>query len=153
MSKTYISNLNSLSALFDRLIVENIKLNHFQQQGNEEKIRQQNIMVEHLHSELVAFFTTTLQDGEYKHLTENRTFELKKKIGNFIEAVTELCICHTDITYCDGTKLREAKSDTPNMDLVLELEYRNRVNLEKRAAAKNTLDGLYEDILHTVKSG
>ena len=151
MNKTYISNLNSLSALIDRIIVENIKLNHFRLNDNYENEYQQKVIVAALQKELVLFFFDTITNGDYKCLTENRTFELKKKVEEFVTTVDSLCKCHSNITYCDGNKLKEVKLDNPDMNLVLELEYKNRENLEKRASDKNKLDQLYEDILHTTK--
>lgn len=151
MSKTYISNLNSLSTLIDRTIVENIKLNHFRLSGNVDKEDQQKVIVSALQEELVLFFLDTITHGDYKCLTENRTFELKKKAVEFVERISSLCECHSNITYCDGNKLKEVKSENPDMNLVLKLEYKNRENLEFRAVNKNQIDKLYEDILHTTK--
>ena len=151
MNKIHISNLNSLSALFDRLIVENIKMNYFDSKGDKDRARKQSILVEAIRSELNDFFLTTITEGKYSYYSENRTFELKKKVDEFTKSVNSLCECHSNITSCDGQKLQEAKSETPDMELILKLEYKNRENLEKRASDKNKLDQLYEDILHTTK--
>ncbi len=147
MSKTYISNLNSLSALFDRLIVENVKMHHFQRKGEFDKTEAQKALITALQEELVKFFMETLESGNYNYLSENRTFKLKKT-KELVEGVSELCECHSNITHCDQTKLQEVKKESPNAEKVFKLEYQNRVNLERRATIKNQIDKSYEDLLH-----
>jgi hypothetical protein len=149
--KIYISNLNSISALFDRLIIENIKLNHFSLTNNIEKIKEQKDIISLLKNELEVLMLDTIDNKQYHHISENRTFELKKKIEIFIDEVFNLCNSNLKITYCDKTKLKEIKSEKINADLVLELEYENRKNLEKRSAHKNNIDDLYESILYSTK--
>lgn len=151
MNTVHISNLNSLSALFDRLIIENIKKEHFALLGNDVKVKLQQVLVDALTEELSKFLTETVQSGRYSYISENRTFELKKKVVEFIENVLELCKCHVNITFCDQQKLKEIETGHPNVNLVIDLEYRNRVNLERRSQIKNNLDQLYENILHTVE--
>jgi hypothetical protein len=151
MNKTYISNLNSLSALFDRLIVENIKLIHFREKKNFEKESEQLVIIDALKNELVIFFMDTLTIGKYRYLGENRTFGFKSQSEEFIDSITHLGNCHMNITNGDQTKLKEIETKNPDKDKILMLEYQNRINLENRSSIKNKIDKEYENILYTVK--
>jgi len=82
-----IPNFNTLSTLIDRLIIENVKLAHFQNSLEHDspdvdevaslksKIDMQGKMIEVLKKELSTFLRDTYSEGQYTYMKEERTFK------------------------------------------------------------------------------
>ncbi len=87
--KEFIPNLNTFSALIDRLIIENIKLVNFENKlldikeerlkadpkVFEEKCSTQKKIIALLREELVALLENVLTSKKYDFLPERRTFD------------------------------------------------------------------------------
>jgi hypothetical protein len=73
--KRFVSNLNTISAIFDRLAVENVKLVNFQHKQDHQKIEAQMETIKVLKEELVNTFET-LSLGDYVPLKEERTYRV-----------------------------------------------------------------------------
>jgi len=79
-----IPNLNTLSTFIDRLCIENVKKAHFifllensleRDSVLEEKIRQQEKIIDALQLELVNLLDEILSKGKYEYFGEIRTFQ------------------------------------------------------------------------------
>lgn len=85
--KPRIPNLNTLSTLFDRLSIENVKLAHFENALEHDqltdtdrgeyhkKISVQSEIIESLKEEVVNLFEEVLSSKEYAYIKEERTFK------------------------------------------------------------------------------
>jgi len=86
MVKKKIPNFNTLSTLFDRLSIENVKLSHFEnaiEHDNlsdeqvaelETKIKVQQQIIDALKKETAAFMREAFLSGSYDYMKEERTF-------------------------------------------------------------------------------
>lgn len=86
-SQRRIPNFNTLSTLIDRLSIENVKLSHFENAiehdrlGADEiarlraKVAVQHEVIAALKQELIAFMEDTFVEGRYEFIKEERTFE------------------------------------------------------------------------------
>ncbi|MDD4957088.1 MAG: hypothetical protein PHH49_07415 [Candidatus Omnitrophica bacterium] len=89
MEKKYIPNLNTFSALIDRLVIENIKLVNFENRIKDisdgraegdageyaERCEVQKEIIDLLKEEITALMGDVLKKGKYEPLPEKRTFE------------------------------------------------------------------------------
>lgn len=146
----YISNLNSFSALIDRIIVENLKLQHFQHAGNTSAADGQVALLSALQQELTNLFEATLAARGYQFIGEQRTFVLGK-LAQMLDDIEQLTVCHDNIKRCDSGKLVELQKDEPDIERILDAERLNRVSLEDRSRLKNRLDNSYADLVHAVE--
>ena len=90
MKKKYISNLNTVSALFDRLITEKIKQYFFYLSKEKKKFKAQTQLINSLHNELQKTFIQIIKSKEYKFNKEKRTFD--KDVQNFFYSVENLIV-------------------------------------------------------------
>ena len=84
--ETHIPNLNTLSTLIDRLIVENVKLVHFEKKAvgddlpvTQAKVINRKMAMQHeiigaLRKELARFMEEVTLSGNYRFFKEERTF-------------------------------------------------------------------------------
>ena len=152
-TRPYISNLNTFSALIDRLLIENAKLLHFQrEQGRHDadSIATVQRIIMCLTHEIDVILEETFARGRYPYERELRTYAYlddRKDVGNVnlldrllqcIEELAELCV---QIGYYDRKKFELARmgSDAAQMAAAI---IRVRKALERRAELKNILDTL-----------
>ena len=134
MKKKYISNLNTVSALFDRLITEKIKQYFFYLSKENKKFKAQTQLINSLHNELQKTFTQIIKSKEYKFNKEKRTFD--KDVQNFFYSVENLIVMNLNI----------GKSDN-NLSKILKNLKLSRASLERRAKIKNDIDDLVKKII------
>ena len=67
---SYITNIDTLSALLDRLISENIKLHFFKKDGILENIEHQEKVISEIKERLFVLFDEVYRDGEYDYISE-----------------------------------------------------------------------------------
>ena len=101
MKKKYISNLNTVSALFDRLITEKIKQYFFYLSKENKKFKAQTQLINSLHNELQKTFTQIIKSKEYKFNKEKRTFD--KDVQNFFYSVENLIVMNLNIGKSDAS--------------------------------------------------
>jgi len=142
----YITNIDTLSALLDRLISENIKLYFFKKDGIDENIQHQEEVISKIRARLYLLFSDVFCDGKYDYISEKRTY----KPEDIVETLEELI--NNDITTGEGDRanLKEATSDSPSLKhFTLNHKLIRKAN-ENRAASKNKLDeefkGFIEDV-------
>ena len=64
--KKRITNIDTLSALLDRLITENIKRFFFDKDGLSEKVLHQDLIITEIKSRLIELFLEVYDNGQYQ---------------------------------------------------------------------------------------
>jgi len=138
-----ITNIDTLSALFDRLISENIKLYFFRKDNLKENVDHQEIVISGVKEKLSELLTEVLESGKYKYLSEKRTY----KPDDIIETLEELIT--NDITTGEGDRanLKEATSDNPSLEHFTHGHKLIRKANENRAVSKNKLDEQFQNLV------
>ena len=133
---SYITNIDTLSALLDRLISENIKLHFFRKENVIDNIEHQENLIEEIKYRITQLLSDTYNERQYKYISEKRTY----KPEDIVETLEELI--HNDITTGEGDRanLKEATSDNPSLEHFTRNHKLIRKANENRAVAKNKLD-------------
>ena len=133
---SYITNIDTLSALLDRLISENIKLHFFRKEDVVDDIEHQENLIEEIKCRITQLLSDTYNERQYKYISEKRTY----KPEDIVETLEELI--HNDITTGEGDRanLKEATSDNPSLEHFTRNHKLIRKANENRAVAKNKLD-------------
>ena len=139
----YITNIDTLSALIDRLISENIKLHFFKKDGIDENIEHQEKVIDEIKARIDALFLEVFIHEEYDYISEKRTY----KPEDIVETLEELI--HNDITTGEGDRanLKEATSDTPSLKHFTRNHKLIRKANENRAVRKNKLDEQFKGFI------
>ena len=139
----YITNIDTLSALLDRLISENIKLYFFKKDSLMYNIKHQEEVISDIRKRLVLLFTDTFESKSYEYVSELRTY----KPDDIVETLEELI--HNDITTGEGDRanLKEATSDNPSLEHFTRNHKLIRKANENRAEAKNKLDKQFKGFI------
>ena len=139
----YITNIDTLSALLDRLISENIKLYFFKKDSLMYNIKHQEEVISDIRKRLVLLFTDTFESKSYEYVSELRTY----KPDDIVETLEELI--HNDITTGEGDRanLKEATSDNPSLEHFTRNHKLIRKANENRADAKNKLDKQFKGFI------
>ena len=134
--KMRVTNIDTLSALFDRLITENIKKYFFNKDGKLEETKHQEIVISEVKNKITELFTEVFESGEYPHLSEKRTFDENA----IVEELEELIFNDINIGEADRERLSQVNSDNPNIEKLIVNEKRLRKSNEGRARNKNNID-------------
>jgi len=145
----YITNIDTLSALIDRLISENIKLYFFNKDGLLDNIKHQENVISEIKDRLSNLLSEVYVDNNYDYMYELRTY----KPEDIVETIEELI--HNDITTGEGDRanLKEATSDNPSLHEFKRNHKLIRKANENRAVAKNKLDRQFEDFIDENNNG
>ena len=140
---SYITNIDTLSALLDRLISENIKLHFFKKDGIDENIEHQEKVISSIKDRLFVLFDDVYREGEYEYVSEKRTY----KPEDIVETLEELI--HNDITTGEGDRanLKEATSDNPSLEHFTRNHKLIRKANEQRAVSKNKIDEQFKGFI------
>ena len=140
---SYITNIDTLSALLDRLISENIKLHFFRKEDVVDDIEHQENLIEEIKYRITQLLSDTYNERQYKYISEKRTY----KPEDIVETLEELI--HNDITTGEGDRanLKEATSDNPSLEHFTRNHKLIRKANENRAVAKNKLDKQFKDFI------
>ena len=146
---SYITNIDTLSALLDRLISENIKLHFFRKEDVVDDIEHQENLIEEIKYRITQLLSDTYNERQYKYISEKRTY----KPEDIVETLEELI--HNDITTGEGDRanLKEATSDNPSLEHFTRNHKLIRKANENRAAAKNKLDEQFEGFIEENNNG
>tara|TARA_R100000231_G_scaffold131217_1_gene103168 strand:- start:1248 stop:1688 length:441 start_codon:yes stop_codon:yes gene_type:complete len=138
-----ITNIDTLSALFDRLISENIKLYFFKKEKLVDNVEHQEEVILGIKQKLSELFTEVIESGKYEYLSEKRTY----KPDDIIETLEELIT--NDITTGEGDRanLKEATSDNPSLKHFTHGHKMIRKANENRAVSKNKLDEQFKNMV------
>jgi len=139
----YITNIDTLSALLDRLISENIKLYFFKKDSLMYNVKHQEEVISDIRKRLVLLFTDTFESKSYEYVSELRTY----KPDDIVETLEELI--NNDITTGEGDRanLKEATSDNPSLKHFTRNHKLIRKANENRAVSKNKLDEQFEEYI------
>ena len=139
----YITNIDTLSALLDRLISENIKLYFFKKDSLMYNVKHQEEVISDIRKRLVLLFTDIFESKSYEYVSELRTY----KPDDIVETLEELI--HNDITTGEGDRanLKEATSDNPSLEHFTRNHKLIRKANENRAEAKNKLDKQFKGFI------
>ena len=140
---SYITNIDTLSALLDRLISENIKLHFFRKEDVVDDIEHQENLIEEIKYRITQFLLDPSNERQYKYISEKRTY----KPEDIVETLEELI--HNDITTGEGDRanLKEATSDNPSLEHFTRNHKLIRKANENRAASKNKLDEQFKGFI------
>jgi len=140
---SYITNIDTLSALLDRLISENIKLYFFKKDSLMYNVKHQEEVISDIRKRLVLLFTDIFESKSYDYVSELRTY----KPDDIVETLEELI--HNDITTGEGDRanLKEATSDNPSLEHFTRNHKLIRKANENRAVSKNKLDEQFKDFI------
>ena len=139
----YITNIDTLSALLDRLISENIKLYFFRKDNLTDNIKHQELVISEIKDRLIGLFNDVNEDGEYNYISEKITY----KANQIVETIEELI--YNDINTGEGDRdnLEESLSDNPSVEKFQRNHKRLRKANETRALNKNKIDEQFKDIV------
>jgi len=140
---SYITNIDTLSALLDRLISENIKLHFFRKEGVVDNIEHQEKVIAEVKYRIIKLLLEVYKEKEYNYISEKRTY----KPDDIVETLEELI--HNDITTGEGDRanLKEATSDNPSLEHFTRNHKLIRKANENRAEAKNKLDKQFKGFI------
>jgi hypothetical protein len=151
MSPTRISNIDTLSALFDRLIVEQIKRFHFEKDGLKDKVNHQDEVISSIRRRLSQLLSESIREHQYQYIGEHRTFSVEA----LIEELERLVLHSIRIGEADRAKFTELASRNPRLDMLVLNELLARIANERRAESKNQIDELFRTLVQdeTVDNG
>lgn len=135
-----ITNVDTMSALIDRMICERIKLYFFEKDNRISDIAHQRDVLIQLKIRLSDVFAECLYENDYDYLEEKRTFS----VNDVIQELGNLTLYNIEIGENDRLALGAAKEENLN-DMkkgILSFRYFN----ECRSKAKIKLDKLFKDI-------
>lgn len=139
----YITNINTLSVLLDRLIVENIKLYFFKKDNLIENINHQDIIIEEIKKKLVELLKETYLSRKYDYIEEKRTYNYTA----IVETVEELIKSNITTGQADKENLNESLSENPSVEkFKLNHKILRKAN-EHRALSKNKIDEQFKNII------
>jgi len=130
-----ISNVNSFSAIIDRLIIENLKVIQFVDQNKLKEAKQQNEIILELKNELTTIYNELLQN-RYTSIEEQRTYTSNELFSD----IFRLCLNNYSIAIGDKLKIEESEKEIINIEYLKKYILTVRGNLEERAKSKNNLE-------------
>jgi len=139
----YITNIDTLSALLDRLISENIKLYFFKKDDLTENIKHQELVISEIKDRLHALLLDVYNSKEYKYVSEKRTY----KADMTLESLEQLIKSDIYTGEHDRANLEELAKESPSVDAFKKNHKILRSANELRAVSKNELDQNFKDLI------
>lgn len=130
--KKRVTNIDTLSALLDRLVTENIKRFFFDKEGLIEKVEHQDMVIFEIKERLVELFLEVYDNGKYNYISENRTFTASNIVENIEELITN--------------DIHIGESDRARLNIAMMEEKRLRKSNEGRARNKNLIDEQFGEL-------
>jgi hypothetical protein len=128
-----VTNIDTLSALLDRLVTENIKHFFFDKDGLGDKASHQKIIINEIKDKLTNLFLEVYNKGSYEYLDEKRTFTASNIVENICELVTN--------------DIHIGESDRARLNIAMMEEKRLRKSNEGRSQNKNNIDLNFKNLL------
>lgn len=141
--KLLVTNVNTLSALFDRLITERIKAFFFDKSKSLKQKRNQEKIIKQIKSEIFETIYSSINQKKYKYLSEQRTFKHNSK--KLINKIDELTSADLNVGIADNKLAHSIKIGNKN-DLLKNIKL-SRLSLEKRAFFKNEIDKTFQKLI------
>jgi hypothetical protein len=143
MVKKRITNIDTLSAFFDRLITENIKLYFFKKDNKQDNVQHQIKVISEIKEKIYVLIKECLQEHKYEYLSEERTFDE----NSIVEELEQLIFNDINIGESDRARLKQVHSDNPNLEKFIVNEKRLRKSNEGRAKNKNNIDRTFKNMV------
>tara|TARA_Y100001963_G_C6781755_1_gene450321 strand:+ start:2985 stop:3422 length:438 start_codon:yes stop_codon:yes gene_type:complete len=139
----YITNIDTLSALLDRLISENIKLYFFQKDNLEININHQEQVIKEIKDRIRDLMIDVYENKEYKYISEKRTYKADMTLDSLEQLIK------SDIYTGEGDRanLSELNKKTPDINAFRKNHKVLRSANELRAVSKNELDKNFKDFI------
>ncbi len=142
-----ITNVNTLSALIDRLITERIKEYFFIKEKDIDNEHHQAGICALLKLEIEELLIEAIDRKKYEFVGEKRTF---KPANDLIENIDRLIRNDIHIGESDRVRLTETESDSPDVNVFILQERRLRQSNEGRSHNKNLIDQNLEKIIYEI---
>ena len=139
----YTTNIDTLSALLDRLISENIKLYFFQKDNLTDNIKHQEEVISQIKERLNNLFVDVFWNKEYNYVSEKRTY----KADMTLESLEQLIKSDIYTGEGDRANLEELNKKNPNINALRKNHKVLRSANELRAVSKNELDKNFKDFI------
>ena len=130
-----ITNIDTLSALIDRLITENIKLFFFEKDKLEEKVLHQKDIINEIKYKLKELFLEVYNANCYDYIDEKRTFSS----SNIVEEISELVTNDIHIGESDRARLNIAMLEEKRLRKSNEGRSKNKNNIDRRKKFRKKL--------------
>tara|TARA_Y100000034_G_C6553563_1_gene239256 strand:+ start:70 stop:510 length:441 start_codon:yes stop_codon:yes gene_type:complete len=141
-----ITNIDTISAYFDRLISERIKLYHFQNKFEDENsINHQQNIIDEIKIKIEELLIDSISNYKYEYLHEKRTFGQERidEVKKLIDGVEDLVVNDLDV----GTAYYEQKEGNSTPQKYMDNELKLREANENRASSKNKIDESFKKIV------
>jgi len=147
-----VTNIDTLSALFDRLISERIKLYHFENRytDKEKEIKHQKSVIREIKYKIEDLFIECVTHNEYEYLEEKRSFGEKriKEVRQLINSADDLAVADLDV----GAAYYDQKESNSSPDKYMNNELKLREANERRASVKNQIDATFKKIVEKTQA-
>ena len=136
MGKNRITNIDTLSALLDRLVSENIKLYFFNKEGILDDIDHQEKVIYEIKERIRELLLTVYDNKRYDYISEKRTYTADLTLDSIEQLIK------SDIYTGEGDRanLVELNKDEPDLNSFRKNHKILRSANELRAVSKNELD-------------
>ena len=142
-SKVYLSNVDTLASLLDRLVAEQVKRLHYLSHGQADDVAAQGKLIEHLTRRIAELLHACLVDHRYDFIEEKRTFAahaLPRKLRDMV--------AHSFLLGAlESEKLRLLLQEPREDSSLFLLALTARVANEWRASSKRQLDDTLRQLL------
>ena len=144
-----VTNIDTLSALFDRLISERIKLFFFNKDKDYDKINHQEVVIGQVKDKISNLLDECFTSGKYEYISEKRTF----KSSDIAEELENLVVNDIIVGESDRGVLKEIVSNEPNIENLTTHAKRMRKANEGRAISKNNIDNKFKEFVKSANTG
>ena len=138
-----ITNIDTLSAFFDRLITENIKLFFFKKENKQDNVQHQIKVISEIKERIYILIKECLLEQKYDYLSEERTFDE----DSIVEELEQLIFNDINIGESDRARLEQVHSSEPSLEKFILNEKRLRKANEGRAKNKNNIDKIFKKMV------
>ena len=138
-----ITNIDTLSALLDRLISENIKLYFFDKEGILDDINHQKEVISQIKDRIKELLLDVYDNKKYDYISEKRSYTADLTI----EAVEQLIKSDIYTGEGDRTNLAELEKKNPDVNSFRKNHRILRSANELRAVSKNELDKQFKNLV------
>ena len=147
MSDKRITNIDTLSALLDRLVSENIKLYFFDKDGILKNINHQKGVIIEIKSRIKELLLSVYDNKKYDYISEKRTYTADLTI----ESIEQLIKSDIYTGEGDRANLVEVNKNKPDLNLFRKNHKILRSANELRAVSKNELDKQFKNLVEGEK--
>ena len=143
MGKNRITNIDTFSALLDRLVSENIKLYFFNKEGILDDIDHQEKVIYEIKERIRELLLTVYDNKRYDYISEKRTYTADLTLDSIEQLIK------SDIYTGEGdrTNLAELEKKNPDVNSFRKNHRILRSANELRAVSKNELDKQFKNLV------